>query len=53
MAKKTEVGSIAILKGDREYKIRIKEILTEDRYLLIDGSVVHKDEIKEIVKSLK
>ena len=51
MKTKSVVGDTAILKGEREYKIRIKEVLTEDRYLLIDGSVVHKDEIKEIIKN--
>lgn len=39
-----------ILNDTRKTKIKIKEILEEgEKYLLIDGSVVYKDEILEII----
>lgn len=40
-----------ILNDTRKTKIKIKEILEEgEKYLLIDGSVVYKDEILEIIE---
>ena len=40
----------AILKGERKYRMKIKEFLKDDRYLLIDGSIEDKDSILEIIK---
>lgn len=40
-----------ILNDTRKTKIKIKEIIEEgEKYLLIDGSVVYKDEILEIIE---
>ena len=49
MANKEKVKKV-ILNDLRRTKIKIKEELKDGKYLLIDGSVVSKDEILEIVK---
>ena len=49
MANKEKVKKV-ILNDLRRTKIKIKEELENNKYLLIDGSVVSKDEILEIVK---
>ena len=49
MANKEKVKKV-ILNDLRRTKIKIKEELEINKYLLIDGSVVSKDEILEIVK---
>ena len=49
MANKEKVKKV-ILNDLRKTKIKIKEELENNKYLLIDGSVVSKDEILEIVK---
>ena len=50
MVDKKEYTLKVILKGDRKYKIKVKEILENGTYLLIDGSIVTKEDILEIVK---
>ena len=40
-----------ILNDTRKTKIKIKEVLEDgEKYLLIDGSVVYKEEILEIIE---
>ena len=40
----------AILNDKRHTKIRVKEILPDSNYRLIDGSVVHESDIREFLR---
>ena len=39
-----------ILNNPKKIKMKVKEVLKGGRYILIDGTVVSKDEILELVK---
>lgn len=47
---KKEVVLKIILNDKRKTKMKVKEVLGKDRYMLIDGTIVEKNEILEIIK---
>lgn len=45
-----EVILKVILNDKRKTKMKVKEVLGKNKYMLIDGSIVEGNEISEVVK---